>query len=114
MPAEIMPESDPSKRNELSAQRDTDRAPAGPLRAAENGESLMTRLLRAFGLKSGTTRDELEEVLEEGAGDETGFSPEEQSLLKTSSACVSAALRMSCCRAPTSSPCSGISRSATW
>ena len=51
-------------------------------RAADNSEGLMTRLLRALGLKSGTTRDELEEVLEEGAGNETGFSPEEQALLK--------------------------------
>ena len=64
-PAETMPDSDPSKRNELSSQRDTDSA-GEPARAAENGESLMTRLLRALGLKSGTTRDELEEVLEEG------------------------------------------------
>jgi CBS domain containing-hemolysin-like protein len=76
-PAEAMPDSDPSSGKEVS-QQETHKSP----RAAENGESLMTRLLRALGLKSGTTRDELEEVLEEGAGDETGFSPEEQALLK--------------------------------
>jgi CBS domain containing-hemolysin-like protein len=78
MPAEAMPDSDePSSHKELSGQRTNDSP-----RAADNGESLMTRLLRALGLKSGTTRDELEEVLEEGAGNETGFSPEEQALLK--------------------------------
>jgi CBS domain containing-hemolysin-like protein len=78
MPADAMPDSDdPSSRRQLSEPRTNDTP-----RAAENGESLMTRLLRALGLKSGTTRDELEEVLEEGAGDETGFSPEEQALLK--------------------------------
>src|SRR5690349_9686755 len=46
------------------------------------GESLMLRVLRSLGLKSGTARDELEEVLEEGAGDVTGFSPEEEALLR--------------------------------
>jgi CBS domain containing-hemolysin-like protein len=81
-PTETMPDSDPPKPNELSSQRDSEHAPAAPARVAENGEGLMTRLLRALGLKSGTTRDELEEVLEEGAGDVTGFSPEEQALLK--------------------------------
>jgi len=80
-PAEIMSDNNPSDRNELSSRRNTD-APAAPAHAAENGESLLNRLLRALGLKSGTTRDELEEVLEEGAGDATGFSPEEQALLK--------------------------------
>ena len=80
-PAEIMSDNDPSDRSELSSRRNTD-APAAPAHTAENGESLLNRLLRALGLKSGTTRDELEEVLEEGAGDETGFSPEEQALLK--------------------------------
>jgi len=78
MPAEAMPDTDePSSHKEASGQRTTESP-----RAADNGESLMTRLLRALGLKSGTTRDELEEVLEEGAGNETGFSPEEQALLK--------------------------------
>src|SRR3954454_15417420 len=78
MPADAMPDSDdPSSRKQSFDQRTNDTP-----RAAENGESLMTRLLRVLGLKSGTTRDELEEVLEEGAGDETGFSPEEQALLK--------------------------------
>ena len=82
MPAETMPDNDPPERNDLASQRDNHPAPAQPARAAENGESLMTRLLRALGMRSGTTRDELEEVLEEGAGDATGFSPKEQAMLK--------------------------------
>src|SRR5258706_14947874 len=70
-----MPDSDPSSHKEPPKHENP--------RPAENGESLMVRLMRAFGLKSGTARDELEEVLEEGAGgDATGFSPEEQALLK--------------------------------
>jgi CBS domain containing-hemolysin-like protein len=76
-PAEAMPDSDPPTGKELSQQQTSKTA-----HAAESGEGLLARLLRAFGLKSGTARDELEEVLEEGAGDVTGFSPEEQALLK--------------------------------
>ena len=72
-----MPDSDPSSDKEAPAQ-----AANNSPRAAESGESLLTRMWRAFGPKAGTTRDELEEVLEEGAGDATGFSPEEQALLK--------------------------------
>lgn len=57
-------------------------AAAGP-RSAEGGESLMVRVLRSLGLKSGgTAREELEEVLEEGARDATGFSPQEEALLR--------------------------------
>ena len=82
MPTKDMPDSDSSNRNKMLGERDTNNPPATPSRAAENGEGLLTRLLRALGLKSGTTRDELEEVLEEGAGNETGFSPEEQALLR--------------------------------
>ena len=74
-PAEAMPDSDPSSHKEQPKKENP--------RPEESGESLMVRLLRAFGLKSGTARDELEEVLEEGAGAHaTGFSPEEQALLK--------------------------------
>ena len=72
-----MPDSDPPHRKELPEQA----ARSAP-RTAESGESLLARLLRALRLKSGTAREELEEVLEEGAGDATGFSPEEQALLK--------------------------------
>lgn len=72
-----MPDNDQSSDKESSAAG-KDSHPRG----AESGESLTSRLLRALGLKSGTTRDELEEVLEEGAANVTGFSPEEQALLK--------------------------------
>jgi CBS domain containing-hemolysin-like protein len=72
-----MSDSDPSRRNEPSEQKDT------PPRSGETQEGLMARLLRAFGVKSGTAREELEEVLEEGAtAAEAGFSPQEQALLK--------------------------------
>ncbi len=82
-PAEHMPESDPSRPNELSGERETNNPPTAPSRPAESHEGLMARLLRAFGVKSSTTREELEEVLEEGApAAESGFSPEEQALLK--------------------------------
>ena len=77
-----MPDSDPSSRNE-SSEREIKDTPAALPRSAESGEGLIARLMRAFGVKSGTTRDELEEVLEEGApAAETGFSPEEQAMLK--------------------------------
>jgi CBS domain containing-hemolysin-like protein len=77
-----MPDSDPSTRNESSGEPDAKNLPAPGARAAENGEGWFSRMLRAFGLKPGTTRADLEVVLEEGAGDETGFSPEEQAMLK--------------------------------
>jgi CBS domain containing-hemolysin-like protein len=74
----MMSDSDPTKDKDSSEQR-----PADSPRPVEGSESLMTRLLRAFRIKSSTARDELEEVLEDGAGgDDTGFSPEEQALLK--------------------------------
>jgi CBS domain containing-hemolysin-like protein len=78
-----MPESDPSRSIELSAERETKSVSLVPSRPAESHEGLMARLLRAIGVKASTPREELEEVLEEGApAAETGFSPEEQALLK--------------------------------
>jgi CBS domain containing-hemolysin-like protein len=77
-----MPDSDPSTRNQSSGERDTQNPPAISPRPAETGEGWLGRMLRAFGFKQATTRDELEEVLEEGAGEKTGFSPEEQAMLK--------------------------------
>jgi CBS domain containing-hemolysin-like protein len=71
----MISDSDPTKDKDSSERR-----PAESPRPAEGSESLMARLLRAFRIKSSTARDELEEVLEEGA--DTGFSPEEQALLK--------------------------------
>jgi len=80
-PAEAMPD-EPSNQNQPPAERQPDHPQPQGERAPEAGEGLISRLLRAFGVKSGTTREELEEVLEEGAGNKTGFSPEEQALLR--------------------------------
>jgi CBS domain containing-hemolysin-like protein len=55
----------------------------GPTETAADGESLLGRLTRAlFGWKAGSIRADLEVVLEAGASGETGFSPEERTLLK--------------------------------
>ena len=64
-----------------------------------------------FGWKAGSIRADISEVLKAGAG-ETGFSPEERTCCRTSSACASGGSRTSWCRAPTSSRCSRRSRSA--
>ncbi len=51
--------------------------------AREEGESWLGRVLRAvFGWKPGSIRADLEVVLEGGAPGETGFSPEESTMLK--------------------------------
>ena len=51
--------------------------------ARENGESWIGRLLRSvFGWKSGTIRADLADVLETGDFGDTGFSPEERTMLK--------------------------------
>jgi len=51
--------------------------------AREEGESWLGRVLRAvFGWKPGSIRADLEVVLEGGAAGETGFSPEESTMLK--------------------------------
>ncbi len=78
-----MPDNDPSSRNEISGKQEIKPSTASS-RLADSGEGLFARLMRAFGVKAGATaRDELEEVLEEGApAAESGFSPEEQALLK--------------------------------
>jgi CBS domain containing-hemolysin-like protein len=76
---------DPSSHNESSGERDATEAPAAAPRPKKNGEGegWIARVLRAFGWKPATARDELEVVLEEGApAAETGFSPEEQAMLR--------------------------------
>jgi CBS domain containing-hemolysin-like protein len=51
--------------------------------ARESGESWVTRMLRTvFGWKPGTIRADLEVVLEDGTPGETGFSPEERTMLR--------------------------------
>src|SRR5438105_4216139 len=71
-----------SDNDRPSPKESTEHPPAAGPHSAEGRESLMARVLRALGVKSGTARDELEEVLEEGASDPTGFSPEEEALLR--------------------------------
>ncbi|HEY0567213.1 MAG TPA: hemolysin family protein [Xanthobacteraceae bacterium] len=54
-----------------------------PSESAPESEGLLARLTRAlFGWKAGSIRADLEVVLEAGASGETGFSPEERTLLK--------------------------------
>src|SRR3974390_1994694 len=51
--------------------------------ARENGEGWIERLLRSlFGWKTGTIRADLAVVLEAGHPGDTGFSPEESTMLK--------------------------------
>jgi CBS domain containing-hemolysin-like protein len=51
--------------------------------AREEGESFIGRILRVlFGWKPGSMRDDLEVVLEAGVPGESGFSPEESTMLK--------------------------------
>jgi CBS domain containing-hemolysin-like protein len=54
-----------------------------PTETASEGEGLLERLARVlFGWRAGSIRADLEVVLEAGASGETGFSPEERTLLK--------------------------------
>src|SRR5215831_19713601 len=54
-----------------------------PAPARENGEGVFARALRAlFGWKTGSIRQDLEVVLENGTPADTGFSPEERTMLK--------------------------------
>jgi CBS domain containing-hemolysin-like protein len=57
-------------------------APTRAQEPAAEGESLFARLTRALFGKAGSLRADLEIVLEAGASGETGFSPEERTLLK--------------------------------
>jgi hemolysin (HlyC) family protein len=47
-----------------------------------NGESWFGRVLRLFGWKAGSARKKLEVVLEDGKTGDTGFSPQERTMLK--------------------------------
>ncbi len=83
-----MPDSDQSKRSEaVAAEGEVRNLPVPVPRPSEvardNGEGWVGRMLRTlFGWKPGTIRADLEVVLEGGTGDETGFSPEEKTMLK--------------------------------
>src|SRR5262245_57409560 len=57
--------------------------PAAPAEPARDGEGVLARLMRAlFGWKAGSIRQDLEVVLENGTPADTGFSPEERTMLK--------------------------------
>ena len=83
-----MPDSDPSKHSEaVAAEGELRNLPVPVPRpsdvARESGEGWIGRMLRTlFGWKPGTLRADLEVVLEGGTADETGFSPEEKTMLK--------------------------------
>ena len=56
---------------------------AAPVQTRPNGDDWLTRVLRAvFGWKPGSLRADLEVVLAEGAPGETGFSPEERTMMR--------------------------------
>jgi CBS domain containing-hemolysin-like protein len=57
-------------------------APARVQEAGPEGEGLLARLTRALFGKAGSLRADLEVVLKAGASGETGFSPEERTLLR--------------------------------
>jgi CBS domain containing-hemolysin-like protein len=83
-----MPDTDPMKPGDSSASDNQARNLPVPVPrpsdvARDNGESWIGRLLRTvFGWKPGTIRADLEVVLEDGTPDESGFSPEEKTMLK--------------------------------
>jgi CBS domain containing-hemolysin-like protein len=84
-----MPDSDPSSSSSANPPPDQPSAPRNlpalvpPAAARENGDNMFSRWMRAlFGWRSGSVRADLKVVLEESAPTETGFSPEEVTLLK--------------------------------
>jgi len=83
-----MPDSEPSKRSEPAAGEGEIRNLPVPVPrpsevARKAGGGWIGRMLRTlFGWKPGTIRADLEVVLAGGAPDETGFSPEERTMLK--------------------------------
>lgn len=80
--------SEPQVRNSGEQDKNSEQRnpavpePARDQEAAPEGEGLLARLSRALFGKVGSLRADLEVVLEAGASGETGFSPEERTLLK--------------------------------
>jgi hypothetical protein len=109
-----MPDPDPPSSSEPSATRNLPVPVARPNPVArETGDGWLRRALRTIlGLRSSTIRANLEDVLEDGAG-ETGFSPPERTMLRNILGLRERASPTSWCRAPISSPCSATSRSAS-
>jgi len=87
-----MPDTDaPSRNDSHSASVPLERVnlpavippPSQPEPARDQGDSWLTRVMRAvFGWKPNSMRADLETVLENGASLESGFSPEERTMLK--------------------------------
>src|SRR3954464_15498362 len=80
-----MPDTDQASRSEpAGAQADNRNLPMPVAQAAETGQDgFFSRILRTlFGWRAGSIRADLEVVLEAGALGETGFSPEESTMLK--------------------------------
>jgi CBS domain containing-hemolysin-like protein len=66
----------------IAAPSESARVPV-PSETGRNGESWFGRVFRAlFGWKAGSIRQDLEVVLEDGMPGDTGFSPEERTMLK--------------------------------
>src|SRR5215471_14412364 len=81
-----MPDTDASSTSAALSEADRKLpvpVPVAPPPAAEAGEGFFARLARAlFGWKAGSIRQDLEVVLENGTPADTGFSPEERTMLK--------------------------------
>src|SRR6266545_3060153 len=77
-----MPDNDPASASSSGQPFEPRHLPV-PVPAREAGESWLWRAFRAlFGLKPGSMRADLKDVLEEMTPGETGFSPEESRMLK--------------------------------
>ncbi|MGV3633581.1 MAG: transporter associated domain-containing protein [Pseudorhodoplanes sp.] len=76
---------DTERSSETAEPQSTSNLPAtiGGPKHRESGENLFSRWVRTvFGWRSGSTRADLKEVLEESAPSDLGFSPEEGTMLK--------------------------------
>jgi CBS domain containing-hemolysin-like protein len=79
-----MPETDaPSRSLSIAAPGEPAQLPLPAVpEAGRNGEGWFGRVLRLFGWKAGSIRKDLEVVLEDGKTSDTGFSPQERTMLK--------------------------------
>jgi CBS domain containing-hemolysin-like protein len=79
-----MPDTDaPSRSLTIAEPGEPANLPVPSASARESGEGWLTRVVRAlFGWRAGSIRQDLEVVLEAGTPAETGFSPEERTMLK--------------------------------
>jgi CBS domain containing-hemolysin-like protein len=79
-----MPDTDaPSRSLAVAAPSEPAHLPGPASEAGRNGEGWFGRVLRAlFGWKAGSIRQDLEVVLEDGMPGDTGFSPQERTMLR--------------------------------